>query len=1111
MMNSWNGGSGDAAVPSAIDQLLHELSQVSFSDAARMADQPGLVGSPVENAGSWDELPRVEGYEILGELGRGGMGAVYRARHIGLDRQVALKMVHAGAGLRPAARQRFLQEARAVGRLHHPNIVQVYDVGEQGGRPFLAMEIVEGGALSQCIGGRPQPSKTAARLIESLARAVHHAHSHGIVHRDLKPSNVLLESPHVEATPRITDFGLAKDLESDAPALTHSGAMLGTPSYMAPEQARGRGESVGPPADVYALGVILYELLTGRPPFRAATPLETLVLVVHDDPVPISRLEPTVPRDLATICLKCLEKEPGRRYVSADALAADVHRFLADEPIVARPVGTLGRSAVLAGFALGMVLWQWRVAVAANIREAQAVVKAESERDAADVARRSAERSAIALQLDRGESLCEQGDVPGGMAIFARTLEQAGENGADELIPVLRANIAAWAGQIPTPRDGLALQGVATAMAFSGNNRRLAIARTEIVNGKAGTGEVLVWDVEGWRPYGRPIADNEPLMAVACSADGARVATYSLTGGVRLWDVATGTPIAGPFTETGRLSALAVSADGRRFMAGGASKSGRGEARIWIAPEAKVPIAGSDSKAGAASRLSDAPVLVLDHPGRVNAVAFTPDGVTAVTGYNVPDGGDGITGGEVQVWDATTGERRGRPIAHARPVTAVAVSARGHNIVSGSADQVARIWNLETGQPVGVPRINPFPADMAAFADDGKTIVTGLGSRSLMSQSNSCGAILWDAASGRTTNSVLLASSGTACAAIRPDGRQLAVSGRDGHLRTFDIGGKRPLFEKRFAFPLNTVVFSPDDRFLLTVGGLATRSSAQLWSLATGRSAGPSIDSDSSIIAAAFDPNGQSVVLGNRNGEVASWDAIAGRPVVPDPVGPVGQSSLIMFARKGDNRQLDAASGRSSGIVPRFDKTVTAIAFSPDGRRAIVGEVNKAIRAWDTTTGEWVGGSRPVGAIPWHIAFSPDGSRFLTVGGDGSADWGRVQVWTAANLEPLSPVLPPPVAFTAAAFDPHGKMVATGGRDGDVRLWDAVTGRSLGSPLDHAGAIRCVCFDAAGRRLAIAGADGIVKVWAVPEPIPGSSAEVRRWVENRTGQKTEGGLATNSR
>jgi serine/threonine protein kinase len=287
------------------------------------------------------ELPQIPGYRVECVLGQGGMGIVYRAWHFRLDRAVALKMLLAGPYARPHERERFLREAQAVAALKHPNIVQVHDAGEVDGLAYFTMELVEGGDLADRIRGVPQPARKAADLVATLASAVHVAHEAGIVHRDLKPNNILLTK---DGTPKVTDFGLARRMETDGD-LTHSGAPMGTPSYMAPEQARGHRGAIGPATDVYALGTILYELLTGRPPFRAESPTATLQQVVADEPVSPARLNPRVPRDLETICLKCLLKDPLKRFNSAQALAEDLRRFERGEPIQARPVGPVERAA----------------------------------------------------------------------------------------------------------------------------------------------------------------------------------------------------------------------------------------------------------------------------------------------------------------------------------------------------------------------------------------------------------------------------------------------------------------------------------------------------------------------------------------------------------------------------------------------------------------------------------------------------------------------------------------------------------------------------------------------------------------------------------------------
>jgi serine/threonine protein kinase len=312
-------------------------------------------------AGTPAEIP---GYEIMGELGRGGMGVIYKARQLRPRRLVALKMILAGEHAGPDAHARFKSEAETVARLVHPNIVQIHEVNEHQGRPYLTLEFIEGGNLAQKLSVGPLPFRATAVLLSQLAQAVHFAHTRGIIHRDLKPANILLASggcqplddtasgslrpPLAEYVPKITDFGLAKQVEGmvsmAAGARTQSGAILGTPAYMAPEQAGGgKSGRIGLATDVYALGAILYECLTRQPPFRADSIIDTLMKAATEEPVPPRRLRPDCPSDLETICLKCLEKDPKRRYASAEELAGDLQRYLDDKPITCRPPGRLER------------------------------------------------------------------------------------------------------------------------------------------------------------------------------------------------------------------------------------------------------------------------------------------------------------------------------------------------------------------------------------------------------------------------------------------------------------------------------------------------------------------------------------------------------------------------------------------------------------------------------------------------------------------------------------------------------------------------------------------------------------------------------------------------
>ncbi len=384
-------------------------------------------------------LGHVAGYKILRVLGRGAMGVVYKARQRGLSRIVALKMIATEGHHNPSDLARFRREAMAVAELQHPNIVQIYEVGEDNGRPFFSLEYVAGESLARKIAGTPRPPAESARLVRSLADAMEYAHGRGIIHRDLKPANIML-TPGGE--PKVSDFGLAKRLQEDA-GQTQTGSILGTPSYMAPEQAAGKTKEIGPCSDIYALGGILYELLTGRPPFRAATLLDTLQQVREQEPIPPSQFQPNVPRELETICLKCLQKDPVRRYATAAALGEDLGRFLAGEPILARPVGRAERvwrwcrrnprvAALVGTVALLMVAWAatatglYRLARANertaranadradrnatlaehNAREARA--RAEEALANAETARRNAERASTNEARARSQQLAAQ-------------------------------------------------------------------------------------------------------------------------------------------------------------------------------------------------------------------------------------------------------------------------------------------------------------------------------------------------------------------------------------------------------------------------------------------------------------------------------------------------------------------------------------------------------------------------------------------------------------------------------------------------------------------------------------------------------------------------------
>jgi serine/threonine-protein kinase len=383
----------DALFPVAADSTPHPLGETAHT--------PPPDAQPAEGA-----LPQVPGYEVEAVLGRGGMGVVFKARHLRLNRTVALKMLLAGAHAGPDELARFRREAEAVAALRHPNIVQVHDAGEAAGLPYFTMECVEGGSLAESLAGQPQAPRRAAELVATLAAAVQFAHQSGFLHRDLKPANVLLTA---DGVPRITDFGLARSIHA-GPQVTQSGACLGTPSYMAPEQALGRASAVGPAVDIYALGGMLYEMLTGRPPFAGETTAATLQLVIAADPAPPSRLNARVPRDLDTICLKCLHKNPARRYASAQDLADDLHRFLDGKPVLARPVGVCERAVKWARRrpALALLLGALLILLGAAIGAAVWLHQEEAERRAAGAQREQRAREVLEAALRRCDELRQE-------------------------------------------------------------------------------------------------------------------------------------------------------------------------------------------------------------------------------------------------------------------------------------------------------------------------------------------------------------------------------------------------------------------------------------------------------------------------------------------------------------------------------------------------------------------------------------------------------------------------------------------------------------------------------------------------------------------------------
>jgi WD40 repeat protein/tRNA A-37 threonylcarbamoyl transferase component Bud32 len=689
-------------------------------------------------ATSAERPPQVPGYELLEELGRGGCGIVYKARHVKLNRIVALKMIRAAGHAGVEARQRFLAEAKAIAAVKHPGIVQVFDFGTHDDLPFFSLEYCPGGSLARRLKDTPLAAQEAARLVEQVAQAVQAAHERGIIHRDLKPSNVLLSE---DGSPKVTDFGLAKRFEAGS-SLTVTDAILGTPSYMAPEQAAGKAKEAGPAADVYALGAILYECLTGRPPFQGARALDTLAQVVAEEPVAPRLLQPLVPRDLETICLKCLHKTPARRYASAAACADDLKRFLAREPIRARPVGTLERvrkwsrrrptaaaliavSVVAVASLLGGGVW-FTLNLDRARRQAQT-----AEQTAQEAARQSRKRFAQ-LCVATGNNLADAGDWWTAMLWYNRAAEVDGNPDALEghrqrlsavldrcprLVGVcfhkdmvLTAAVAPSGQRILTRTEGrsflwepqrsellaeLRHEGSVLEAAFDSAGKRVATSGQD--------GKVRLWDAADGKPLGS-LSHPAAVHWAAFSPDGSSLASACADGLVRLWQTGSGTVLPVKIATGSAALFVAFSPDGSRLL----TVDGKDEARVWNA---------------ATGEALSPPLPHRMQPGGIGPLArvlpsFSSDGRWALSVFNpLPSGTS--QNASVHFWQAGGSTRTVTLGFGANQVT---FSPDGNQVLAVGSSSRADVLQVPDGRPVQ-RCLNPREVQRGCFSPDGKLIL----------------------------------------------------------------------------------------------------------------------------------------------------------------------------------------------------------------------------------------------------------------------------------------------------------------------------------------------------------------------------------------------------
>ncbi len=1022
----------------------------------------------------------VSGYEIDRVLGRGGMGVVYKALHLKLKRTVALKMVLAGGHAGPGELAGFRIEAEAVARLQHPNIVQIHEVGEADGHPYCALEFVEGGNLASKLNGKPMPDREAAKLVEVLARAMQLAHSRNVVHRDLKPANILLTA---DGTPKITDFGLARQMDSES-GETQGGAVMGTPSYMAPEQASGHAHEAGPAADIYALGAILYDCLTSRPPFKGSTIVETLDQVRTQEPVPPSRWQADVPLYLDTICLKCLRKEPENRYASAAELADELVRYQQGEPILARPVGRVERAvkwvkrnpvvaASMAGligiFLAAFVLVSW------SVWRAEASFKEEAkQRKDADDARVLAQQQQKAERWERYRAnmvaatsaleLHNVGDARG--ALDAAPEEHRGWEWKHLFQQLDRAEVVLGNAN-PTVDVCFSTQGEIAALRDNANTLYLWNVRTRKRIEPFGTNvgsafmnispdgatlgllvdKLTLRDVKsGTNRHELLLPGASPQGNLAFSPDSTRVAMCFQDRTVHVWDTVTGNLLhilRGHETNPG---SLAFSPDSRRLASCGVEDR---TVRLW------------DLESGKTIQ------VLKDHEDRVSGVLFSPQGDRLLSVEYYPSN-------VLRLWDLATGKPLGVLRGHRNDVRAFAFSPDGTQIATGSYDQTIRLWDGQTGKPLATLAGHTGPILSVEFRQDG---------RRLLSASMDQTARLWDTTAGAAlgvlhghTRNVLLAT-------FSSDGAKFVTGSADGTVRLWDAnniersGGLRG--HTKFVYG---VAFHPDGE---RVASASWDGTVRIWQAATGKQLAVLPYPEKTIVTSvAFHPDGKLLASLGRDDCVRLWNVDTGQEVHRFPMKSNHfNDSRLTFSARGDLLAAGSAvrtihiwdvhrRAEVAVLTGRGD-TLREVVFSSDGAwLAAAGErFDKSIRIWDLAKKEQTHQLEGHSSTVYALALSRDGKRLAS----GSTD-GTVRLWDTTTWKEVQ-TLQHGTNVYGVAFSPDGTRLACACANNTIRLWDTAKQQSVAVLHGHTDYVHAVAWSQDGTRLVSGSGDFTVRVW----------------------------------
>ena len=979
-------------------------------------------------------------YELLEEISRGGMGVVYRARQTSLGRIVALKMILAGPFASKEIIQRFRGEVTAAALLQHPNIVAIHDVGIHDGQHYFSMDFVEGQNLSQLVGNRPLPPAKAARYVRLIAEAIHYAHQQGILHRDLKPSNVLVDA---HDQPRITDFGLAKRLEGDI-SITLTGQMLGSPNFMPPEQASAQRGKVGRHSDVYGLGAILYHLLTARPPFQAESFESVIHQLLNTEPVSPRLLNSSVPPDLETICVKCLQKEPSRRYQSAQELADELGRFLRQEPIHARPITRAERvwrwcqrKPALAGLilalhlvlALGLigVLWEWRRATVSESLSTRNLYTADMN---------------LALQA------WNEGSLQRAQKLLRAHLPQTGEEDLrgfewrylwrlcqdESRVTFTNVHFAgnghglalAADGQTLIAASGDSLKWLDTqkhrevksinvgtnaidGLSMSGDQPGLIAYHTDRIKALSPAGEELLGG--GFAP-GLGGGGGGSGGAFAFSWDGSMLAasgSNSTLSTVQIFHVNTGKPV-GPGFNLGEdeiIGSLAFSPDSRYLACGTLGTNihileapSLKPVKVFTGHAASVAFLAFDRAGGKlVSRGGDGHIHVRSFPdnrlladlpdrgGGFGDLAFSPDGLLLASGQ---------TDHSVRLWNLARLEIPPTFLhGHIGTVRSVLFSRDGNELYTGSVDGTVKVFDVSSKGSTNILH-HPNWTDEVSFSPDGRLLA--------VAHFKGRTAVLWDVASQRRIANVGEHLGFCRGVKFSPGGKLIATAGNDGNVQISEVStGKRirrlPIIADDSKASL---AFHPLKAILATA-----RHDLRFFDLQNGKrmdllAAGPTNEVQSVV----FSPDGNRLALGMENGQVSIWDFGTGRLLrrFRQHSASAGISALCfshdgLFLASGGYDDLvvlyDVRRGMSTRLEGHTD-TVFGLAFAPDDKTLVSTSWDGSIRFWSLANYQVALILTPEGGVDNSVAFSPDGNLMATCGSDGTA-----RLWPAAKFDDI--------------------------------------------------------------------------------------------------------------